>query len=326
MKKYLLLITCSFLAVQVVSALTADEQLSNMKDMFVKEFHKMDTDKDGKINQDEYLAYQFETFRANIITADGFDSPATDKETTTQTAPAENIDEDITNAVLTETTVATEATKEIKSDDEDIVLGGASSALQDMANYKLEDFYDEDDKATNTLTKEDVFPDDLSLLTDDLVTTATETETETVPQVEAESDILKEASKDAEITANEVSDIKEEAAEVSREEQINSMITTIRQTLPKKIDEVTSWTDIQYNDNTISYIYTAEIDVSEYSPAEYTELTENIQKEACVKATTDMCPKIKPMFIEHGINMKIKYLDKKSTQIGECIFNTKTCQ
>ena len=83
---------------------------------------------------------------------------------------------------------------------------------------------------------------------------------------------------------------------------------------------------MKYADKVISYIYTADIDVSEYSPGEYAELTENIQKDACVKANTDMCPKVKPMFIDRGIDMKIKYLDKKSEKIGECEFNNQTCQ
>ncbi len=296
MKKYLLLISCSILAAQAVIALTADEQLSNMKEMFIKEFQNMDTDKNGEINRDEYLTYQFETFRANIINADGFDKPAPAEEK----LPQDKVDTD---------TVSTEATT-----GEDVELGGASSLVSDMANFKLEDLEDEADKTVNTLTKEDVMPDDLSLITDDLLATEGE-------QAEAQTD-SSEASK----TEKEADAEAENVSEVDEDAQMNELIKTVQATLPKKIDEITSWTDIQYENKVISYIYTADIDVSEYSPGDYNELVENIQNEACVKANKDMCPKVKSMFIDRGINMKIRYLDKKSTQIGECDFNQNTCQ
>ena len=283
MKKCLLLISCSIIAAQAAVAMTAEEQLSNMKDMFVKEFQKMDTDKNGTLSRDEYLTYQFETFRANIISAEGFDKP---------------VDLTETPVVIKEEPKETPETAE-PAENEDVVLGGASSALQAMADFKLEDLEDEDDKAVTTLTKDDVLPDDLSIITDDLL----QTEQATTQSEETKAEPV-----------------------VDEEAQINEMIKTIQGTLPKKIDEITTWTDIQYADKVINYIYTADIDVSEYSPGEYAELTENIQKDACVKANTDMCPKVKPMFIDRGIDMKIKYLDKKSEKIGECEFNNQTCQ
>ena len=298
MKKYLLLISCSILAAQTTFALTADEQLSNMKEMFVKEFQNMDTDKNGEISRDEYMAYQFETFRTNIINADGFDKPAKAEKVVPTT------DADLAK---------TEPVEETK---DDIELGGASSLVMDMANFKLEDLEAEADKTISTLTKEDVMPDDLSLITDDLLATEDE-------QPEAKTDDENISSDTIEQNEN----VTENAEEVVDEEtKMKEMIKTIQATLPKKIDEITSWTDIQYENKVISYIYTADIDVSEYSPGDYNDLVENIQKEACVKANEDMCPKVKPMFIDRGFNMKIKYLDKKSAQIGECEFNNQTCQ
>ena len=79
MKKYLLLISCSLFVAQSVEALTANQQLDAMKDMFVKEFTKMDENKDGQISKDEYLSYQFENFRATVIDADGFNGTKTEE-------------------------------------------------------------------------------------------------------------------------------------------------------------------------------------------------------------------------------------------------------
>ena len=308
MKKYLLFISCSIIAAQAASALTADQQLSNMKEMFVKEFQNMDTDKNGEISRDEYMAYQFETFRTNIINADGFDKPAK----ATEETPQVNVD-------IEETPVSTDIEEPVA---EDVELGGASSLIRDMAEFKLEDLEDEADKKISTLTKEDVMPDDLSLITDDLLATeSARLEAQIDKAEEVASDIIDNAE---DIVITKAEDTVEEV--MDEETKMNEMIKTIQATLPKKIDEITSWTDIQYADKVITYIYKADIDVSEYSPGDYNDLVENIQKEACVKANTEMCPKVKPMFIDHGINMKIRYLDKKDAQIGECEFNQQTCQ
>ena len=53
MKKYVLFITCSFLAVGSANALTASEQLKALKDAYMKNFNEMDANKDGKITNDE---------------------------------------------------------------------------------------------------------------------------------------------------------------------------------------------------------------------------------------------------------------------------------
>ena len=325
MKKYLLLISCSLMAAGAATALTTEEQLSNMKEMYINEFQKIDTNKDGQLSQDEYLTYQFEAFRANVISAEGFDN---------------------TDIAEEKTVVKEEKPIEEKSEaKEDIVLGGTPSALQAMADFKLEDFDDikvdiddnlltdeelfKDEEGTKpvstkpvvNLTKEDVMPDDLSLLTDDLVSTIAEENTS--KEEPAEENVSPE---DADAVEEFPEEIKKVTVKENEPVRIEEMIKSIRQTLPKKIDEITTWTDIQYADNIISYIYSADMDISEYSPGAFDELTESIQKEACVKAGQDMCPKIKPMFIDHGINMKIKYLDKNNEQISECVFNQTTCQ
>ena len=144
MKKYLLLFSVSMLASSVGSAwaLSASQQLKATKEIFVNEFHKMDTNKDNKISLEEYLSYQFENFRANIIEADGFDSRESVKKQKTETKPVKD---------------------EMKS------LSDVNKTLQEMADYELEL---EDDLGLDEdwgmvepkpeekgLTKEDVMPE-----------------------------------------------------------------------------------------------------------------------------------------------------------------------
>lgn len=61
---------------------------------------------------------------------------------------------------------------------------------------------------------------------------------------------------------------QEKNAAAEREKQIGFMLDTIKKTLPKKIDEATTWTDIEYKDKAIAYIYEADIDMAAMSAKE----------------------------------------------------------
>ena len=119
---------------------------------------------------------------------------------------------------------------------------------------------------------------------------------------------------------------QEKNAAAEREKQIGFMLDTIKKTLPKKIDEATTWTDIEYKDKAIAYIYEADIDMASMSAKEKTALQNSIKTEACGKAYQEMCPRLKPMFINDGINVRIRYLDKGKNELGICEFNHDTCR
>lgn len=119
---------------------------------------------------------------------------------------------------------------------------------------------------------------------------------------------------------------QEKNAAVEREKQIGFMLDTIKKTLPKKIDEATTWTDIEYKDKAIAYIYEADINMAAMSAKEKTALQNSIKTEACGKAYQEMCPRLKPMFINDGINVRIRYLDKGKNELGICEFNHDTCR
>ncbi len=350
MKKYLLLFSVSMLASSVGSAwaLSASQQLKATKEIFVNEFHKMDTNKDDKISLDEYLSYQFENFRANIIEAEGFDGKGrvkTETEETKSIAPAQ---------------------AESSPKDEMDSLSDVNKTLQAMADYELEledDLtLDEDWGLGETkteekgLTKEDVMLE-TDILSPDILKDAKEAEATTTPkQTPAtpadELDLSVSEDENLKNLLAEINETPEEkaakqkaeeekikaeaeakaAAEkasaeaVEREKQIGVMLETIKKTLPKKIDEITTWTDIEYKDKVISYIYEANIDISNDSETEKAALTKNIESEACGKAYQEMCPKIKPMFINEGINLRIRYKDKVGNEFGKCEFNQETCK
>lgn len=354
MKKYFLLLGCSLIAAGSAISAVADNGLKAVKDLYLKEFQAIDTDNDGKVSQEEFLAYQFNSLRENIKD----ESLAEEKKTEETPAQAEE-------QPAPETPVAEEP--------ENIV--GIPSALSDMANYEL----DSDDSLKEEplkLTKEDVMPEgeakekpaeelDLSISEEESLRqlieasenksteeniseettneenaeeekTTEEPAEETAPEEVVEETVVEASASEVtpenvaeEVVATEVSEevANEEVSEEpnAQETQIRFMLDTIRKTLPKKIDEITTWIDIKYADSVIDYIYKAEIDTASFSAEEVKVLKDNIQNEACTRAYSEMCPKIKPMFIDKGIDMRIIYLDKADSEISSCEFNKTTC-
>lgn len=301
MKKYLLFLSCSLFAATSAEALSAKDQLGAMKDLFIKEFDKIDTNSNGTIEKDEYLAFQFENFRANVIEADGFDKPALK-----------------TPQPLTLDTPSPKASQEPEN------LGGISPALQEMADFDLE--LDEP-LAENTLSTEDF------LLEDDSPKKAEETSDDNtleLPELDlslSEDESLDNILKDMENKENPViEDTAPKKDLAAQEKRITPLLESIKKTLPKKIDDITTWTDITYNNNTIAYIYQADVDTTSFSAEEKAALKSSIENEACVNAYYEMCPKIKPIFIDDGINVKISYQDKTGTEIDSCNFNNDTCK
>ena len=296
MKKYLLwtgLAGFGFLMAHASYALSSEEQVKATKDAFIKEFQKMDTDKDGVISEQEYLSYQFEAFRANIIEAEGFNAPQGEE--------------------VVEKTVVTE----VKVDKPQVELGGISPALKEMAEFEV-DFGElpevdenalpivEEKTTTVVLTKEDVMPEEKIIA--------------------QETDTIQGLLADMQQTVEEEKKAEEKWENLKEEDQMELMMNSIRKTLPKKIDDITSWVDISYDNKLISYIYEADVDTKEFSDEEKKMIEDSIKNEACVAAYKDMCPKVKPMFIDQGIEMKIRYLDKNKQEISFCEFNKETCQ
>ena len=297
MKKYLLWGALGLLVANNASALSADEQVRAMRELFVKEFQKMDDNHDGLVSKQEYLAHQFEAFRANIIEADGFNSLK--KEV--------NVKDVIKEA---------EEQKEAKSETKEKVeveLGGISQALKDMAEFDMDfgeipeiddELLEEGGSSAVPLSKEDVMPD--------------------MDFVAQDSDSIKNLLEDMQQTMKEQTHEKWE--DLKPEVQVELMLNSIRKTLPKKVDDITSWVDVEFADNVVTYVYQADMDLNEFSDEEKKILQDSIKNESCVQAYKDMCEKVKPMFIDQGINMKIQYLDKAKQEINSCELNKENCQ
>ena len=352
MKKYLYLLSVSLIAAAAgrAEAITAAQQLRETKAIFVGEFHKMDDNKDGKLSLEEYLSHQFENFRATIIDAVDFDTPSPDAKNKAKDAKAEK---DVAETLAPEAEeeadtapAATDTADKADSDDGLKSLTDVNNALLEMANYELEEEEADDifaaaeesapDKATAAETAEnapEAEPEaelelDLSLSEEesfqqmmaDITATPEEKAAKAAAEkAKAEEEAARKAK--AEELANRT---PEEVAE--RDKQIGFMLDTIKKTLPKKIDEVTTWTDIEYKDKAIAYVYQANVDTSEFSPAEKKTLQNEIKTGICAKARAEMCPRFRQLFLNDGINMRIRYIDSRGTDLSACEFNQETCQ
>lgn len=311
MKKFALFLSCSIFAASAAIALNNMEHLNAVKDIFSREFEKIDTDKDGVISSDEYMLFQLEALQKSLAEEAG---------KLGSVGEVKNVETTVKNEPTAEKPV--EEKKDLSS------MEDTMATLQDMANFELpadeatvensddEDWYLKPQK----LTKEDVMPQDISAET-----------TADVSEVDlsvSEEDSLKSILENMMKEENEPQETEEQEAERVQKEkkQIDFMMNTIKKTLPKKIDNITTWTDIITNDNAIDYIYQADVDINKFSDAEKNALTENIEKVACMQAYAEMCAKIKPMFIDKGINMKIRYQDKNNAEISSCEFNNETCK
>lgn len=305
MKKYLLFLSCCLFAATSAEALSAKDQLAAMKELFVKEFEKIDTNANGVIDKDEYLAFQYENFRSNVIEADGFDHPAT------KTPQLLSVD----------TPVAAD-----KKEPEN--LAGVSPALQEMADFDLDldETFETKEESSALATEDFLLEEDSSEKTE---SSADETSSDfpeldlTLSEDESLDNIIKDMEDKENPAADDDTAVKKDLA--AQEKRITFLLENIKKTLPKKIDDITTWTDITYENNTIAYIYQADVDTTSFSPEEKEALKSSIENEACVNAYYEMCPKIKPIFIDEGINVEISYRDKAGTKINSCSFNNDTC-
>lgn len=315
MKKFILMLSCSVIAANIAHALSASEQMNAMRDIFAREFQKMDVNGDGTLNMEEFLKHQFTEFQNTVSQSEGFELPTAE----TKVQPKQ-----IEEKPAAETTAPEKEKVQAKGLD---ALSDVSQTLQAMADYDedLDDGFDYDAFLADSHT--DVAEPSASPAVEKKAKAETKKELEEV-MPEIDLSISEEESLQKMLAAEDKPAEPQKTAAEKEEQsrQLKFMLDTIKKTLPKKIDDITTWTDIEYKDNAIAYIYQADVDTSKFSETDKKALKNSVEQVACVQAYAEMCPKVKTMFIDEGINMKIRYLDKLENEISVCEFNEETCQ
>ena len=332
MRKYLLL-TCAFASIYTLNAnaIESNKQLQAVKKVFEKSFERMDANSDGKISKDEYLAYKFEEFRDNIIGANSFDDDV---------RPEANIiieaNANISNGVSEIEKKIEEKITANNKEEPVSPIEAYSNTLKEMAEYKLDDELSSNTESGTPdgikefmLSTQDVMPEEISSLSKEK-----EKQKEAEILLDKNIDLLEEPLLDVDVLENnpQIEDLlngkdinTNNDSENTSSGEIGAVIDTIRTSLPKKIDEITTWTDVKYNDKLISYVYKADIDKSIYTEEEFLSLQMSIKTQACEQSRTQLCQKVKPIFIDKGINLQIQYIDNKDQEITYCEFNQETC-
>ena len=298
MKKNILMLTCSLIVLSSTQseALTVNEQLQKMKEVLIDTYEEMDTNRDDKLTKEEYLSYQFEKIRSSILEANSFDTKL-DNTVFVNSNKTTNTDK--------KETINTNKNKETTQNQQKDSLKDGINIMKSMADFTLDEEELDLPPLEEDFTKELGELDDMPPLED-------------IDFKNLEAPIKEE---------NKVSLAKEELKEeLNKDEEIKVIMDMLKKGLPKKIDDITTWTDITYENKTLSYIYQADMDTSTFSNEEFTLLTNSIKEESCANAYKEMCPKIKPIFIDEGINMQISYIDKNKKELSSCEFNQETCK
>lgn len=334
MKKYLLLVSCSFLFVTQSYAKDSINHLQKLKEMYVERFNTIDENQDGLIDKNEYLSFQFEDLRTNILVSNGFDDldltedkiskDATNKEEKTKSENEENKEDNKEKIkTLDDFTATLEEMANFDIDfDEELSLD--KDEFLEKPRLTKEDFLpisDENEKKEKPSTKDDLIED--KELDELIKTTQNQLDSVGLGSVLAPETKTTQEETPKEDTTKETP--KEDIAK-KQEEAFLQMLDENRKSLPKKIDEITTWTDINYKDNLVTYIYQADVDTSVFSAEDLALLRESIKTDACHPIYKQQCPKLLPLITEQGKEIKIQYMDNKNIEISYCELNKTTCQ
>lgn len=335
MNKYMLLLSLPLIPFSIAKAYEVSAPLKDMQKFYVQEFKVMDVNRDNRLSEEEYVTHQIKKLKEALL-----EEVAETNEKEEKAETAEKVEKADTSVV---------------PNDELNTLGNVNETLQNMATYDIEEeaplppveTLDFDEEKIDGLPLFDI-SEEPSVNTEEPSenteepsenTVETEVEVSDTPSnlemlVEAKAgDALKGIVENMTTTAEEDVTIDVEGKGITPQEEnpvenqkIKMMMEIVKKTLPKKIDDITTWIDVVYENNEVAYIYQADVDVSVFSPEEQNLLAYSIKNEACTQATKQMCPKIKSTFIDKGLNMKIKYQDKTGTEISFCELNKETCK
>ena len=321
----------------IASAENAEKHMQILKDSFAEEFDVIDSDKDGKISKEEYISYQFDNVRLSLL---GDESDRAVAEALTEVKPE----------IKAEVKPQKQESKKSETPKDEIKsLSDVSKTLQAMADFDVENDLQIDDKwLDESMEASEPMAEVAKIIAADEaktqkkdsapVKTAPKSEPSTVTAPQPQKTVKVNTSVEEpkiEVSPELVNIIKDmetpdktvaPKADEPQDAVIEKTIDVLKKSLPKKIDEVTTWSDIEYKNKAITYIYSADFDTVSYSAKDKEELKKNITNEACANAYKQLCPKMKVMFMDEGIKVAIRYLDKSAQEIGTCEFNNETCK
>lgn len=133
-------------------------------------------------------------------------------------------------------------------------------------------------------------------------------------------DDLSDASVDVEFSpVNTVS-----AAE--RKRLIERSVMDVKKTLPFKVDNTTTWTDVYGTDDEIHYVYRIDMDLQSLSSEQLLMMKPVMEAQICPKVQPAMCGAAKTAILDKGISLLTHYNDKNGNLLAECRFTEMSCR
>lgn len=106
---------------------------------------------------------------------------------------------------------------------------------------------------------------------------------------------------------------------------IEEMISPVKEMLPYKIDEMTTWTDAYEKDGSLHYTYQIQIDTSGVPAAQKEILKEKTQSMICPQITGTLCAMLKDSLLSHGVDVVAAYNDMKGDAFLTCKIGKADC-
>ncbi len=117
---------------------------------------------------------------------------------------------------------------------------------------------------------------------------------------------------------------QETTGNLEREDFISKHVDDIKAELPARIDEGTTFFDIERQGDVILYTYRLDLDTSRYAAHRKAMLTTEMRQLMCPDLEKGVCQYMKDV-LDHGFQINSLYQDENGIEIFQCVFMADMC-
>ena len=112
--------------------------------------------------------------------------------------------------------------------------------------------------------------------------------------------------------------------DIDNSELIRQTVEQTKAVLPLKVDAMTTFTDIIGGNNSLTYMYEVDMDLSLMPPQQLAFLKEKFPVMICQQMTPMMCG-VGKVFFEKGITITTEYKVKDGSRLAKCRYSKSDC-
>lgn len=117
---------------------------------------------------------------------------------------------------------------------------------------------------------------------------------------------------------------QETADNPEREDFITKHVEDIKAELPTRVDEGTTFFDVERQGDVILYTYRLDLDTSRYDAHRKAMVTAQMRQLMCPDLEKGVCRYMKDV-LDHGFQINSLYQDKNGLEIFQCVFMADMC-